>query len=225
MNFTTPSTRLRALGSSLLLLLLHAPLGGCAGDDGTGSASASTGSSSGDSASSTSTSGSGSGSSGSGSSGSASASGSGSSGDASTSDGSTSDTSTTGGPLCELVDLACSTVEQYGTYDDCGEVNPWDHTAAEWTAVQECALKAAMEQRGFKAITWVMGIDSDVGYAYVGLSAESYAVAEIYYDSYNPTGSIRYCDALEVTPGCVIAPGEACLTCAGAGDAELLCGS
>ncbi|MCA9638685.1 MAG: hypothetical protein KC420_21795, partial [Myxococcales bacterium] len=48
MNFTTPSTRLRALGSSLLLLLLHAPLGGCAGDDGTGSASASTGSSSGD---------------------------------------------------------------------------------------------------------------------------------------------------------------------------------
>ena len=56
-----------------------------------------------------------------------------------------------------------------------------------WEAARDCALKAASEQRAFKLVTWLQGIDSQVGQAFVGLTGESYAVATFYFDS-DPCG-------------------------------------
>jgi hypothetical protein len=138
---------------------------------------------------------------------------------------------TTGGLVCTLEAQACAAVEALGDYEDCGAVDPWDDLLPAWEAARDCALKAASEQRAFKLVTWLQGIDSQVGQAFVGLPAESYAVATFYFDS-DPCGgggcgpqvSQASCESLAALADCVVEPGWACLTCAGQGMVDEVCG-
>lgn len=138
---------------------------------------------------------------------------------------------TTGGVACALEDQACAAVEAYGAYEDCGAVDPWNDLAPAWQAARDCALKAASEQRAFKLITWLQGFDSQVGQAYVGLTAESFAISMFHFDS-DPCGgggcgpvlSQGYCAALVEIPDCVVEPGGPCLACEGQGEPVQVCG-
>lgn len=217
----------RAVGRGALVIGSASALTACAGDDGGSSATDSSGgTSTGASATSGSGSdtsgGSGSGSSGGGTSGSSGGSGSGTSGSSGGSGSSTGET--TGGVTCDLVPVACAQVEAYGDYVDCGEVDPWDSTLAEWEAARSCALENAAAMKAFKVIVWVQGIDSDVGYAYVGLTAESFEVVELFYDSFGPTLTSRPCAALVATPGCTVSVGDACLGCESDAEPATVCG-
>ena len=138
----------------------------------------------------------------------------------STSAGST----TTGGLECELVAQAEAAVAPYGAFVECGEVDPWHDGADAWVAVHQCAIESAAAMKAFKAIAWVQGIDSQVGYAYVGQAFESFALAELFYDSWGPKVTQRPCSSLTATPGCTVAPGEICLRCGGDAAAATLCG-
>ncbi len=143
----------------------------------------------------------------------------------------TGEGSTTGGLVCTLEEQACAAVEVFGDYEDCGTVDPWDDLTPAWEAARDCALKAASEQRAFKLVTWLQGIDSQVGQAFVGLTGESYAVATFYFDS-DPCGgggcgplvSQASCESLAALADCVVEPGWACLSCAGQGMADEVCG-
>lgn len=138
---------------------------------------------------------------------------------------------TTDGVACVLKDQACSLVESFGEYEDCGDVNPWDDLTPAWQAARDCALKASKEQRGFKLLTWLQGFDSQIGQAYVGLTGESYAVSTFFFDS-DPCGGqgcgpVMYqagCDSLVAMPDCIIEPGSACLMCVGQGMSGQICG-
>lgn len=131
---------------------------------------------------------------------------------------------TTGGLVCDLVLLTCEIAEVNGMYEDCGTVDPWNHTAEQWQVARDCALAAVAEQRAFKLITWLQGIDSDVGVGYTAIVGESYSVHTIFYDSFEPASALlRSCATLSATPDCTVAPGEACLDCDDASDGEQLC--
>ena len=138
---------------------------------------------------------------------------------------------TTGEVACALEEQACAAVEALGKYEDCGVVDPWNDLTPAWQAARDCALKAASEQRAFKLITWLQGFDSKVGQAYVGLTAESYAISMFHYDSdpcggggCGPVAAQGYCDALVAVPDCVVEPGGPCLSCEGQGEAVQICG-
>jgi len=147
-------------------------------------------------------------------------------------DSESGDPGTTGGGLaCTLDAHATAAVGALGAYEDCGTVDPWHDLAPAWQAAHDCALAAASEQRAFKLVYWLQGIDSEVGAAFVGLTAESYAVATFFYDGdpcggggCGPVVSQAYCEGLGALPECVVVPGEMCLTCAGVGPASQVCG-
>lgn len=154
-----------------------------------------------------------------------------------TGDGSTGDSSesgvleTTGDVACGLVEQACAAVEAFGAYDDCGVVDPWNDLAPAWQAARDCALKAASEQRAFKLVTWLQGFDSQVGQAYVGLPAESFALSMFHFDSdpcggggCGPVASQSYCDTLVAVADCVVEPGGPCLGCMGQTELLPICG-
>lgn len=138
---------------------------------------------------------------------------------------------TTGGLVCSLEAYATDAAQALGAYEDCGVVDPWDDLAPAWQAARDCALKAASEQRAFKLITWLQGFDSQVGQAYVGLTAESYAITMFHFDS-DPCGgggcgpvlSQSSCDALAEIPNCVVEPGGPCLGCLGQSAPVQVCG-
>ena len=151
------------------------------------------------------------------------------SGDASSESG---EGSTTDGVACTLEEQACAAVEVFGgDYEDCGTVDPWDDLTPAWQAARDCALKAASEQRSFKLITMLQGFDSQVGQAFVGLPAESFAVATFYFDGdpcggqgCGPVVSQASCDSLAAVADCVVEPGGACLACVNQGTPNQVCG-
>jgi hypothetical protein len=137
---------------------------------------------------------------------------------------STTTDATTGALPCDLVELTCARAELDPMVDDCGIVDPWNNTADDWQAARDCALAAVAEQRGFKLVTWLQGIDSDVGVGYAGLAGVTFGVERIVYDSFPPeTADLQQCAGLSPTPDCTVEPGEACLTCDDASGGEQLC--
>jgi hypothetical protein len=135
----------------------------------------------------------------------------------------TSTTDTTGGPLCELVHLTCARAELNRDFEDCGIVDP-DSTTEQWQAARDCALAAVAEQRAFKLVTWLQGIDSTVGFGYVGLEGVTYGVERLFFDSFiEATTDVVSCADLAGVPNCTVEPGEACLDCEGASESEQLC--
>lgn len=159
-------------------------------------------------------------------------------GTSTTGDGSTGgssesgDMGTTGsGAACGLVEQACAAVEALGEYEDCGVVDPWNDLAPAWQAARDCAIKAASEQRAFKLVTWLKGFDSQVGQAYVGLTAESYSIVMFHFDSdpcggggCGPVASQGSCSALVAVPACVVEPGGPCLACTDQSEPVQICG-
>lgn len=152
-------------------------------------------------------------------------------GDSSTGDSDSGPVGTTGEVACGLVEQACAAVEVYGAYDDCGVVDPWNDLAPAWQAARDCALKAASEQRAFKLVTWLQGFDSQVGQAYVGLPAESFALAMFHFDSdpcggggCGPVAGQSYCETLVAVADCVVEPGGPCLGCVGQTELLQICG-
>lgn len=141
---------------------------------------------------------------------------------ASSSGGAATD-ATTGAIACELVALTNEQADLLGPAKDCGVVDPWNHTLADWQAAVDCALAASAAEQPFKLVAWRQGIDSQVGTGYFGVAAESYARGTIDYDSFNPSALLRWCTALVATGDCIVAPGEPCLTCEGAGQGGELC--
>lgn len=147
--------------------------------------------------------------------------------------GSTSDeaSGTTGAPVCSLEHEACALAGSLGDFVDCGSVDPWNDAVEAWQAAHDCALTAASGQRPFKLITILQGIDSDVGVAYVGVAARSYALSELFFDGdpcggggCGPVVSQASCTGLVATMDCGVAPGEVCLSCEGQGTAGQVCG-
>jgi len=147
--------------------------------------------------------------------------------------GSTSgeDSGTTGAAVCSLEHEACALAGSLGEFMDCGSVDPWNDAALAWQAAHDCALAAASGQRPFKLITILQGIDSDVGAAYVGVAARSYALSELFFDGdpcggggCGPVVSAASCAGLVATMDCVVAPGEVCLSCEGQGTLGQVCG-
>lgn len=135
-------------------------------------------------------------------------------------------TSTTGDPACELIAVACAAAEQGGAFLDCGVVDPWNNSAEEWQTARDCALDAASQQKAFKLVTWLAGIDSQVGLAYVGFEGETYGITRYYYDSYPPELVTQAsCGSLSPTMGCTDGPDqEACLTCDDQTEPVTICG-
>lgn len=121
---------------------------------------------------------------------------------------------TTGALACDLVELTCDAAAVMGPVKDCGVVDPWNNTTADWQAAVDCALAAASAQQGFKLIVWLPGIDSQVGTGYYGVAAESYMVAAISYDSYPPASAVQMnCASLSQIAGCEVDVASACLSC------------
>lgn len=156
-------------------------------------------------------------------------------GDSTTSNSTTSDSttndSTTAAPLCSLEQAATDLAASNGEFEDCGTVTPWDDDTAAWQAAHDCAIAATKEQRAFKVITWLQGIDSDVGEAYASILGRSYGVTRFHFDS-DPCGgggcgpvlSASTCDGLIPVANCTVEPGNACLTCVDAGEFAQVCG-
>lgn len=137
----------------------------------------------------------------------------------------TSGTSTTGDPVCDLVEAVCDAAEAAGPFLDCGVIDPWNNSLEEWQDAQACALAAVESEKAFKLITWLQGIDSEVGYGYLGFEGESYGVLRYFYDSYPPEWlSTTGCGALIATPDCVVEPGEPCLSCDEPTPQTVICG-
>jgi hypothetical protein len=145
--------------------------------------------------------------------------------------GSSEGGSGTGAPVCSLEQVACDLAESNGEFEDCGSVDPWDDDTAAWQAAHDCAVAAASEQRAFKVVTWLQGIDSQIGVAYASLVGRSYGLSHFGFDS-DPCGGggcgpVVYggsCDLLVATPDCMVEPGQACLTCVNQGDSTQFCG-
>ena len=141
----------------------------------------------------------------------------------------TTDTTTagsTGGVECDLEAIACEQAEIGGElFIDCGVVNPWDSSGEEWQTARECALAAVADEKAFKLVTWLQGIDSSVGYAYVGFEGESYGISRYLYDSYPPAGvTVSSCASLTAEESCIAAVDQICLTCVDAGPNSQFCG-
>lgn len=153
------------------------------------------------------------------------------SGDPTTGDASSSSAgSTTDGLECSLMEVACAEAGQLGDFEDCGLVLLEDPPSA-WQAAHDCALAAANEQRAFKVIFELQGIDSAIARAFVGLTAESYAVEALFFDG-DPCGGggcgpkidQAFCgEGLVAVDGCVVEPGEMCLSCAAMGEFLTVC--
>ena len=150
----------------------------------------------------------------------------------SSTDGSSSGESsgTTGELVCTLAEQACAAAGQLGSFIDCGVVTPDDAVEA-WQAAHDCALAAAGGQMAFKLIVGLQGIDSDVGEAYVGVTARSYALSKFFFDSdpcggggCGPVVSVANCTGLTATMECTVEVGNVCLSCDGAGEATQVCG-
>ena len=145
--------------------------------------------------------------------------------------GSSEGGSSTGAPVCELDAAACELAESNGEFEDCGTVDPLDDDTAAWQAAHDCAVKAAKEQRAFKVIFWLQGIDSEVGLAYASILGETYGITQFWFDS-DPCGgggcgpiiNAASCEALVATANCAVEPGNPCLTCADQGPSSQLCG-
>ncbi len=152
-------------------------------------------------------------------------------GDASSGGGSSGGGSSTGALVCDLEAAACELAETNGAYEDCGTVDPTDDDAAAWQAAHDCAITAAKEQRAFKVIFWLQGIDSQVGLAYASILGESYGITQFWFDS-DPCGgggcgpviSAASCEGLVATADCTVEPGNPCLTCATQGPSAQVCG-
>ncbi|PCC71941.1 hypothetical protein SAMN02745121_03291 [Nannocystis exedens] len=138
--------------------------------------------------------------------------------------GTTTDT-TTGVFVCDLVQITTEQAHELGgVVEDCGVVDPWNNSAAEWQAARDCALAAAGAQQQFQLVTWRQGIDSSIGRGYTGVAARSFALAEIHFDSLgSPIAFSQPCAGLVAVDGCTVAPGEACLACAEPGVAVTVC--
>ena len=132
----------------------------------------------------------------------------------------------TGGVECDLEAIACERAEIGGElFIDCGVVDPWESTPKEWQTARECALDAIAEEKAFKLVTWLQGIDSEVGYAYVGFEGESYGITRFFYDSYPPAVvNESSCAMLTAEASCIAAVDEICLTCVDAGPSATTCG-
>ncbi len=140
-------------------------------------------------------------------------------------------TGTTGEAVCSLEHEACALAGQLGAFEDCGVVDPWNDAVEAWQAAQACALAAASGEEPFKLITILQGIDSDVGQAYVGQAARSYAISSLFFDGdpcggggCGPVVSISSCAGLTAVPGCTVEPGNVCLSCDGQGMGAQVCG-
>ncbi len=141
----------------------------------------------------------------------------------------TSDTTsatTTGGAECDLEEIACARAELGGElFIECGVVDPWESTPKEWQAARQCALDAIAEEKAFKLVTWLQGIDSEVGYAYVGFVGESYEVIRFFFDSYPPAVvNENTCASLTAEASCIAAVDQICLTCVEPGPSATICG-
>ena len=145
--------------------------------------------------------------------------------------GSSEGGSSTGAPVCELDAAACELAATNGEFEDCGTVDPWDDDAAAWQAAHDCAVKAATEQRAFKVIFWLQGIDSEVGLAYASILGETYGITQFWFDG-DPCGgggcgpviNAGSCEGLVATANCAVEPGNPCLTCTNQGPSSQLCG-
>ena len=140
-------------------------------------------------------------------------------------------TGTTGEAVCSLEHEACALAGQLGAFEDCGVVDPWNDAVEAWQAAQACALAAASGEEPFKLITILQGIDSDVGQAYVGQAARSYAISSLFFDGdpcggggCGPVVSVASCAGLTAVPGCTVEPGNVCLSCDGQGMGAQVCG-
>ncbi len=139
-----------------------------------------------------------------------------------TTDESTSEGST-GGVECTLEAVACQIAEA-GPFLDCGVVGP-ETNAEKWQTARECALEATANQQAFKLITWLQGIDSNVGYAYVGIEGESYGIIRYFYDSYPPAYvNSSSCTSLSADAACIDTVAEVCLSCEDVGPSTMICG-
>lgn len=138
----------------------------------------------------------------------------------------TETTATTDGVECELEAVACAQAEIGGElFIDCGIVYPMESTPEEWQTARECALAAVADEKAFKLVTWLQGIDSEVGYAYVGFEGESYGISRYLFDSYPPAGIVvNPCTSLTAEASCISAVGQVCLTCVDAGPNSKVCG-
>lgn len=143
----------------------------------------------------------------------------------------TTDDATTGGlDECTLDHQACTLAGLLGDYEDCGSLLLTDDAAA-WQAGRDCALAASSEQRAFKLITELQGIDSLIGEAFVGQEARSYMITRLFFDG-DPCGgggcgpeiTALPCTGLVGIDDCTVEPGNACLLCDGATDSTLVCG-
>ena len=137
---------------------------------------------------------------------------------------------TTGELVCTLEEQACAAAGQLGPFMDCGAAK-LDDAVEVWQAAHDCALANAGAQMPFKLIVELQGIDSEVGEAYVGVAARSYALSRFFFDGdpcggggCGPVVSVQSCATLTATMGCTVEVGSVCLSCDGAGEATQVCG-
>jgi hypothetical protein len=141
--------------------------------------------------------------------------------------GTTADGSTTDGLVCDLVEITTERAHALGgDVLDCGIVDPWNNTVAEWQTAHACALDAAAAQKQFQLVVWLQGIDSSVGRGYVGTAARSYALEEIHFDTLGfPITAGRPCAGFTAVDGCTDFLGTPCLNCEEPGPGATLCDS
>lgn len=137
---------------------------------------------------------------------------------------------TTGELVCTLEEQACAAAGQLGPFMDCGAAR-LDDAVEIWQAAHDCALANAGAQMPFKLIVELQGIDSEVGEAYVGVAARSYALSRFFFDGdpcggggCGPVVGVQSCATLTAVMGCTVEVGSVCLGCDGAGEATQVCG-
>ncbi len=136
---------------------------------------------------------------------------------------------TTDGIACTLDERVCLVADTNEMLTDCGVVTPDDPTPA-WQAAHDCVIAAVDAGVGFKLITILQGIDSNVSQGYVGLVGEAYTVEVFFYDS-DPCGggmcgaTVKHwsCESLTTTPDCMVELNSMCFDCGSQSETSEVC--
>jgi hypothetical protein len=112
---------------------------------------------------------------------------------------------------------------------DCGNL-PLTASPTEREAGQACVLGAVTSGRPFKLITWMMGIDSRIAYAYLAPGAGN-QMSKLSFDSnfssFSSYGggaiSKQTCTTFRATPDCQVSNTTTCLTCVDESEHSKVC--
>ena len=122
--------------------------------------------------------------------------------------------SSSGGLVCDIVEVVEAAAVGKEEPVDCGFVLLADPLVA-WEATHDCVVENFESDSAFTAVAELQGIDSEVHIGYAGSVGEEYVASQFFSDSFGGAVTIYGTTPCEigVVGGCVVAVGELCLEC------------